>query len=117
MARSDSPGCGKVERRILTFTVDPNVCWSVSGGSLSSTDVLAGLSVQEAGESVIGGRCWSSWLESVRIVDEHTFELVWRGQPPAWEAWLQDAAAVSARSDLPEADCVGPYRPLPGGRW
>ena len=46
----------------------------------------------------------------MRIIDDQSFEVVWQKQPFAWEAWLQDVVPVSVRSDLPEPDCVGPYR-------
>ena len=103
-------GAYKVDARTLTFTIDPQVCWSASGRSVSSTDIAAELSVQDERESSGCGSSWGSWAESVRVVDEHSLEIVWRRQPPVWEAWLQAASPVSVRSDLPEADRVGPYR-------
>jgi hypothetical protein len=103
-------GAYKVDARTLTFTVDPRVRWSASGRSVSSADIAAGLSIHDERESSGCGGSWGGWAESVRAVDERSLEIVWRRQPPVWEAWLQAASPVSVRGDMPEADRVGPYR-------
>ncbi len=104
----------EVEGRRTVITVDPHVTWPRSGRPVSGWDVATALLVGVQSRTSSDTSPLRHAVASCGMIDDTSFEVLWRKNEPRWQARLQLPISPweSLRRDSGELERLGPYRPV-----